>query len=127
MTPTRITTWGLSCCKWARRSESISHYEQAIRLRPDFADAHNGLAEAFRQAGQPQKAIEHYETALRLKSDFLQAYINLAVVLSSQNRSGEAIATAEKGIAVARSTSHQAQAEQIEEMVKTLSSRVAPQ
>lgn len=109
---------GIVLLQMGKADESISHYEQAVRLRPDFADAHSGLAEALRQAGQPQKAIEHYETALRLKPDFLQAYISLAVVLSSQNRSGEAIATAEKGIAVARSTGHQAQAEQIEEWLK---------
>lgn len=95
-----------------------AHLEEALRLQPDLADAHYMLGELLRQAGQNQAAIEHYQTALRLKPDFFAVYIDLAGAFNSQGRHKNAIATAEKGIEVARSTGHQAQSEQIEEWLK---------
>jgi tetratricopeptide (TPR) repeat protein len=95
-----------------------THLEEALRLQPDLADAHYMLGGMKRQAGQSQAAIEHYQTAMRLKPDFFQAYIDLAGVFNSQGHPEDAVATAEKGIEVARRTGHQAQAEQIEGWLK---------
>jgi len=83
-----------------------------------LADAHYMLGGMKRQAGQSHAAIEHYQTALRLKPDFFQAYVDLAGVFNSQGHTEDAVATAEKGIEVARRTGHQAQVEQIEEWLR---------
>ena len=48
-----------------RVQEAIGHYEQALRIKPDYAEAHYNLGIALVQAGRLQEAIGHYEQALR--------------------------------------------------------------
>jgi tetratricopeptide (TPR) repeat protein len=52
-----------------------------VRLKPDFADAHNNLGGALFETGQLQEAIEQYEQVLRLKPDFPEAHNNLGTIL----------------------------------------------
>ena len=62
-----------------RTVEAISTYEQALRTKPDYALAHNNLANAL--AGLPGRrpeALGHYEQALQVKPDFALAHNNLA-------------------------------------------------
>ena len=58
--------------------EAIEHYEQALRIRPDFAEAHYNLGVALERVGRPQEAIGHYEQALRIKPDYAEARNSLA-------------------------------------------------
>ena len=51
-----------------RLDEAIAHYEQALRLAPDFAEAHSDLALALRQAGRMSEADAHYQEATRLNA-----------------------------------------------------------
>jgi tetratricopeptide (TPR) repeat protein len=60
--------------------EAIEHWEQALRIKPDYADAHYNLGIALEQTGKIQEAIQHYEQALRIQPDFVQAQSNLARV-----------------------------------------------
>lgn len=99
-------------------AEAIVHFEQALRLFPQFADAHNGLGDALRKAGRTKEAIEHHQAALKIKPDFVDAYVSLAQALALADRFNEAIATAQKGIAIARSTNQAAAADQLEEWLK---------
>jgi len=61
-----------------RIQEAIRHYEQALRIKPDFADAHYNLGNALEKAGPVPEAIQHYKQALRIKPDFTQAQNALA-------------------------------------------------
>ena len=66
--------------------EAISHYQKAIQLKPDFADAHNNLGAALVVMGKKEEAISHYKMAIQVKSKFVSAYINLsAAYLSTKN------------------------------------------
>ena len=58
--------------------EAIAHYEQAVRIRPDFAEAHNNFGTALAQTGKIEEAIAQYEQALRIKPDFAEARNALA-------------------------------------------------
>ena len=53
--------------------EAIGHYEQALRLKPDYAEAHNNLGIALLELGKVPEAIGQYEQALRLKPDYAEA------------------------------------------------------
>jgi tetratricopeptide (TPR) repeat protein len=64
--------------------EAIGHYEQAIRMAPNFAEAHYNLALALEKTGRVQEAIQHYELALRIRPDFVQAQDALARVRAVQ-------------------------------------------
>jgi tetratricopeptide (TPR) repeat protein len=59
--------------------ETIRSYTEAIRLKPDYAEAFNNRGNARRDKGDLGGAIEDYSEAIRLKPDFAQAFNNRGV------------------------------------------------
>jgi tetratricopeptide (TPR) repeat protein len=45
--------------------EAITHFEAAIRLKPDHARARYSLAVALQRSGRPREAVPHLEAAIR--------------------------------------------------------------
>jgi len=72
--------------------EAIKHYEEAIRLKPDFAEAHYNLGVAFEREDRPDEAIGQYQEAIRLKPDYAKAHNNLGFGLDRKGQHDEAIA-----------------------------------
>ena len=64
--------------------EAISQYQEAIRLRPGNASAHNNLGNALARKGQMDEAIRQFQEALRLQPDFANARKNLAAALAAR-------------------------------------------
>ena len=64
-----------------RLEEAIAHYAEAIRLKPDFAEAYCNLGNALNSAGRPSEAIPQFEQAVRLRPDNAAFHLNLAIVL----------------------------------------------
>jgi tetratricopeptide (TPR) repeat protein len=58
--------------------EAIDHYEQALRLNPDLAEAHYNLGMALEQAGRKVPAMARYKLALQNQPDFPEAQRRLA-------------------------------------------------
>ena len=81
-----------------RSDEAIKHYEEAVRLKPDYAIGHTNLAAALRNSGRVSEAIGHYEEAVRLKPDRAEFRTNLGVALQSLGRLPEAIAHCQAAI-----------------------------
>jgi len=59
-------------------------YREALRLRPDYAEAHNNLAILLRTRGEHADAAEHYRTALRLRPDYPEVHYNYALLLEAR-------------------------------------------
>jgi Tfp pilus assembly protein PilF len=72
--------------------EAISHYEHALRINPDYAEAHYNLGIALAQTGKIEEAIAHYEQALRINPDSAEPHINLGIALGQTGKIEEAIA-----------------------------------
>jgi tetratricopeptide (TPR) repeat protein len=54
-----------------RLNDAIAQYEEALRLQPDYAGAHNNLGNAWsKMPGRLNDAIAQLEEALRLQPDF---------------------------------------------------------
>ena len=71
--------------------EAIAYYEQAVRIKPDYAKAHYNLGTSLLQVGQLEDAMGHWEQASRLRPDFAEAHYNLGVALMGQGRLPEAV------------------------------------
>jgi len=79
-----------------QRDEAIAHFEAALRLKPDFSEAHGGLGNAFeRIPGRLPDAIAEYRTAVRLEPSNIRAHNNLGNALAMDGRLTEAIAELE--------------------------------
>jgi Flp pilus assembly protein TadD len=63
--------------------EAIAHYQAALQIKPDYAEAHNNLGNALLQKGRVDEAITHYQAALQIKPDYAEAQNNLAWVLAT--------------------------------------------
>lgn len=57
---------------------------EALRLRPEFADAHNNLAVLLHRRGREREAARHYQEALRARPDYPEAHFNYAAMLAAR-------------------------------------------
>jgi len=55
---------------------AIEDFNQAIRLKPDCAEAFNNRGIAYYNLGHHARAIEDYNQAIRLKPDYAIAFSN---------------------------------------------------
>ncbi len=71
--------------------QAIRHFEIALRVYPEHADAHYNLGRALTQVGRVDEAIEHYREALEIKPFSSIGHYNLAAMLAAQGQLDEAI------------------------------------
>src|SRR5579863_9946606 len=73
---------------------AVKEYREAIHLKPDYAEAHNGLCDVLPELGGPNldAAIPECEEALRLKPNYPEAHKNLADVYQEKTEFDKAIA-----------------------------------
>ena len=77
--------------KQGQLDEAIRHYQEAIRLHPEYALAHNNLGKALGGQGQTDEAIRQFQETIRLKPDHADAHCNLGVALSKKGQLDEAV------------------------------------
>jgi len=87
---------GIALGRAGNRDEAIDEWEQALRIRPDYAEAHNNLGLALSDAGKLNESIGHYEQALALKPDLVEANYNLGVALLQTGKAQDAISHLEQ-------------------------------
>jgi tetratricopeptide (TPR) repeat protein len=77
-----------------REREAIAEYQAALRLDPNYVEAHNNLGNSLSQIpGRLPEAIAEYQAALRINPDSAEAHNNLGNALSHiAGREREAIA-----------------------------------
>ncbi len=103
-----------------RIEDAIRHYEQALRIKPDYAAAQNNLAWLLATlaptvGGDPVQAVTVAERACQLTDDHVAAYLDtLAVAYAAAGRFNDAVATAQKAIALALAVGQTEMASQIE-------------
>jgi tetratricopeptide (TPR) repeat protein len=91
---------GLALVQLGRVRDAVGHYEQALRIRPDFAEAHCNLGVALENLGRAPEAIQHYEQALRIKPDLAEAHNNLGAVLARAGMLQQAIEHYEQALRI---------------------------
>ncbi len=66
-------------------------YREALRLRPEYAEAHNNIAVLLRAAHNESEASRHYREALRIRPDYPEAHYNFAILLEANGSLGGAL------------------------------------
>ena len=73
--------------------EARFQFEQAVRLKPDLAEARLDYGHLLADRGELDAAIKQLETAVRLQSDLWRAHFELAMALG---RRGNTVAAREQ-------------------------------
>jgi tetratricopeptide (TPR) repeat protein len=98
--PTAHYHRGLRLAGRGRPAAAADCYRAAVRLRPDFAEAHNNLGVVLRQLQRAGEAEASYRAALRAKPDSAVIHYNLGIALKDQRRLPEAIDSFRSAIAL---------------------------
>jgi tetratricopeptide (TPR) repeat protein len=77
---------------------AIADYDQAIKLKPDYAFAYNNRGIARRALGDNKGAIADYDQAIKLKPDYATAYYNRGIARSALGDNKGAIADYDQAI-----------------------------
>ncbi len=74
-----------------RIDEAIWHNSEAIRIKPNYIEALNGLGAALYEAGRVDEAVVYYKKAIEIDPHTFMANVNLGVALASKGKFNEAI------------------------------------
>jgi protein O-mannosyl-transferase len=78
--------------------DAVGHMNEALRLKPDYAEAYNNLGFALQMMGRTEEAVKDYREALRLKPAYANACNNLGFALLRMGRPDEAAAQYEQAL-----------------------------
>jgi len=79
---------------------AVKRYEQALAIKPDYAEAHYNLGVTLKELGQLDTAIKHYKQALTINPDYAEAYNNLGVTLQELGQLDAAVKRYEQALAI---------------------------
>lgn len=92
--PGEVIAWanlGMAYKMSGQTAKAIDAYQQAIRIKPDFAEAWFGLGNTYVEIKQAAKAINAYQQSIHIKPDDAEAWYNLGVCLHESGQLTEAI------------------------------------
>ena len=82
---------GVASAGLGKLNIAIEAYNQAISLKPAYADAFYNMGIAFQGQGKLKEATEAYKRAVDIKPNYVMAHNNLGNVLQEQEKLEEAI------------------------------------
>ena len=80
-----------------KNEEARAWYEQALRIAPDYAEAHNNLGLTLDALGRQNEATSHFLEALRINPSLAEAHNGLGKVYFQQGKFDVALRTLQSG------------------------------
>ncbi|MFA4918822.1 MAG: tetratricopeptide repeat protein [Thermodesulfovibrionales bacterium] len=80
--------------------ESIEAYKQAIRIKPDYAEAHYNLGVTYGNLGMNREAIDAVKQVIRIRPDYAEAHYNLGLTYYKLGMNREAIEAYKQAIRI---------------------------
>ena len=65
---------------------AVTNYNEAIKIKPDYAKAHFNLGGSLHELGQLKAAVKSYEKTLEIEPGYAEAHNNLGNVFKSSNK-----------------------------------------
>jgi tetratricopeptide (TPR) repeat protein len=97
---TYVCNAGQMLAKLNRHDEAILKYRKAIQMKPDYWEAHLGLASELVAVNQLEEAMREYATVARINPRHVISRLNLGVLLVRFNRLDEAIACFQEALQI---------------------------
>ncbi len=91
---------GLALDQKGRTDEAITHFQEALEIKPDYALAHFNFGTTLLQKGRVDEAITHFQEALQIQPDFAATHNNLGLAFFHQGRMDEAMAQFQKALEI---------------------------
>jgi tetratricopeptide (TPR) repeat protein len=91
---------GASNAALHRYDAAIDSYRQAIKIKPDYADAYSNMGVILKNKGDLDAAIENYKQAIKIKPDFAEAYNNMGIALKNKGDLDAAIENCKQAIKI---------------------------
>ncbi len=85
--------------KGSDTTQVVAEFNEALRLRPEYAEAHNNIGLVLAQNGDDEKASNEFREAVRIRPDYADAHANLGAVLLLSDAE-QAISELEKAISI---------------------------
>ena len=76
----------------------MQHLQKALKVDPQFVEAHNNLGASYLQLSRYQDAIGEFEAAIALDEKMAAPYRNMSLALFSLRRYAEAEAAARQAL-----------------------------
>src|SRR5262249_32673057 len=80
-----------------RDEEALAAYREALRFKPDLAEAHANIGTTLDRFGRMEDAVAALQTAARLKPDSAITHISLRSALRDTGRLADALAAFRRG------------------------------
>jgi hypothetical protein len=79
---------------------SIDSYKQAIKIKPDYAEAYSNMGVALKEKGELDAAIDSHKQAIKIKPDFAEAHSNMGNALKDKGELDASIDSYEQAIKI---------------------------
>jgi tetratricopeptide (TPR) repeat protein len=93
----------MEASRYAQKNEplkAVAKLEEAVRIDPEFRDAHTNLGTEYARAGRVDEAVQHFRRALEIGPPDVIIYSNLSWACLAQRRVSEAEEFGRKAIAL---------------------------
>jgi protein O-GlcNAc transferase len=95
-----FNTQGASNAALKRYDDAIDSYKQALKIKPDYADAYSNMGNVLKDKGDLNAAIDSYKKAIKLKPDYADAYNNMGISLKDKGDLDAAIESYKKALKI---------------------------
>ncbi|HEY4139938.1 MAG TPA: tetratricopeptide repeat protein [Pseudolabrys sp.] len=89
--PQVLLNYGIVLNALKRHAEAIESFDQAIKLKSKYAEAHNNRGATLSSMGQDEAALESLRKAIAIKPDYVDAHYNLGSSLRALSHNEEAL------------------------------------
>ncbi len=83
-----------------RLEPAVKSFDQAIQIKPDYADAYYNRGNALQKLGQLEAAVKSFDQAIQIKPDFVKAYSNRGNALQKLGQLEDAMKSYNKAIQI---------------------------
>ena len=79
---------GLVLRQQGKLDEALKHYKEAVRIDPNYADAHINMGVTLDKKGDLQEALQCYAKAIQINPEHAAAHRNMGLVSASTRQAG---------------------------------------